>query len=187
MIKPFLTSYYIQISDLKPIAFVIIALLLVSVVSFPDAFAGDARKKMRFWGTHDMELFGDPQIDFKVNQLVEIQYNVTAKVNVGNYKTVLTGEGFLQPTYGYYDRQCKSLTGHENLNNTEGDSLRIDYFGKVCYIGSNMKLVNMYFKGSQEKGIFENAIIEGTLTGTSDRYESNYNLSISSIITYLEN
>jgi len=163
---------------------VVIILLLVSVVSISDSFGDSSKRKSRLWGTHEMKLYGEPQIDFKVNPLIETPYVVNADVQIGNYKTNLFGGGFIKPTYGYYDKQCKSLTGFEYLFSENGDFVRVDYKGKVCYIGMNVKSVNMIFTGSSAKGIFENATIDGTLSGNSDRYETLYDLRMNSVLVY---
>ena len=163
---------------------ILFVISVVSVISISDSFADNSKRKSRLWGTHEMKLYGEPQIDFKVDPLVQIPYVVNADLQIGNVKTHLFGGGFIKPDYGYYDRQCKSLTGFEYLFSETQDFVRIDYKGKVCYIGSNVKSVNMVFTGIDATGIFENATIAGTLSGNSDRYETLYDLRMNSVLVY---
>ena len=161
----------------------VITVILFSFFTIQNSFE-DSKTKSRFWGDHQMTLYGEPQIDFKVDPLTPIPYIVNSKVQIGNYKTNLFGGGYLKPDYSYYDRQCKSMTGFEYLFSENGDFVRIDYHGKVCYMGAGVKIVNLKFIGSSAKGIFENATIEGTLSGNSDRFEGLYDLKISSVLIY---
>ena len=162
---------------------VVISSLLMSSFSIHDAYA-ESKSKARFWGNHEMFLYGEAQIDFRIDPLTWTPYIVNGTVQIGNEKLFLSGGGMIKPDYYYYDKQCKSLKGFEYLFSEKGDSLRIDYFGKVCYMGMNIKTVNLIFSGKDAKGIFENAKIEGTFSGTSDRYEKNYDLMINSILVY---
>lgn len=162
----------------------IIILLLFAVGSISDTFGDVSKRKSRLWGTHIMTLYGEPQIDFKVNPLIETPYQVNATLQIGNLKTNLHGGGLIKPTYGFYDRQCKSLDGYEYLFGEKKDFVRIDYYGKVCYFGSNIKTVNLFFTGSEGTGIFENAKFKGTLSGNSDKYERIYNLKMNSVLVY---
>lgn len=168
---------------MKYIAIAVISVILISLLPVQNSFE-DSKNKSRFWGEHQMTLYGEPQIDFKVDPLTPIPYTVSADVNVGNYKTHLFGGGYVKPDYNYYDKQCKSMTGFEYLFSDNGDFVRIDYNGKVCYMGTGIKSINLTFSGSNAKGIFENAIIDGTLTGNSDRFEGTYDLKITSIVVY---
>jgi len=101
------------------------------------------------------------------------------------HKREMTGSGELKTFYLYGDKQCKRLEGKENLRSDQGDRLTISFYGKVCYMGSQVKLVNLIFTGENGKGIFADAEeIRGTLSGTSDTYETKFNLNIKSIITF---
>ena len=171
---------------MRTIAIAVISVILFSSLAVPNSFE-DSRNKSRFWGDHTMKLYGDPQIDFKVDPLTAIPYTVDADVHVGNYKINLFGGGYVKPDYNYYDKQCKSMTGFEYLFSDNGDFVRIDYHGKVCYFGTGIKSVNLTFSGSNAKGIFENAVIDGTLSGNSDRFEGIYNLIINSVLVYNNN
>jgi len=169
---------------LKTAIIAIIFLIIFSIITIQNSHEENSREKARFWGTHDMVLYGEPQIDFKVDPLTPIPYKVNAEVQIGNYKTNLFGGGYLKPDYGYYDRQCKSVQGFEYLFSEKMDFIRIDYTGKICYMGTSIKSVNLVFTGSDPKGVFENSEIGGTLSGNSDRYERTYNLNINSILVY---
>lgn len=163
---------------------VLLLVSIVSIVSVSESFGDNSKRKARLWGTHEMKLYGEPQIDFKVDPLKETPYQVNATLQIGNVKTELYGGGLIKPTYGYYDKQCKTLQGYEYLFGEKNDFVRIDYRGKVCYLGSNVKTVSMVFEGSDATGIFENATFTGTLSGNADKYETFYNLRMNSVLVY---
>lgn len=147
--------------------------------------SSEGKTKFRFWGTHDMTIYGEPKIDFRVNPRTTDPFTIVADVHVGNYKTQLYGGGMMKQFYLYGDNQCKRIEGFEYLMSLEGDEIRLDFKGKICFIGSQMRMINLIFDGSRASGIFEGAEdISGTLTGSSDQYESNYNLNFNSILVF---
>jgi len=172
---------------IKVTAIILSIVLLFSVVPISNSFADTetSRKRFLFWGTHDIEINGEEKEDFNVDVRTKEPYKVKANIQLGNDKREMTGSGEIKSSYLYGDRQCKRFEGKENLKSDQGDRLTISFYGKVCYMGSQMKLVNLIFTGQNGKGIFADAEeIRGTLSGSADRFETKLNLNVRSIVTF---
>lgn len=154
---------------------------------FHNAYAlesSQGKSKMMFTGQEHMTIYGDYKLDFKVDPRTNDPFVADAKFQIGNTKLDMFGGGYMKQFYLYGDKQCKRILGFEYITDLSGNSVRLDFNGKICYMGSQIRLVNLNFIGRLGQGIFENAEISGTLSGSSGFAELNYDLFVKSILVY---
>lgn len=171
---------------MKKLAILAILILAtsISILTIEDSFAEGQRKKILFSG--EQQFFIDrekPSLSyFYSNPYTKLPYSVNATMNVGGETIEMRGDGFTQPAGYRYDKTCKKINGYEVLESEQGDHIRLDYNGLVCIISPQKKVISVVFTGTELEGVFEGYVVKGTITGTSDFYERQYDLQIRSVM-----
>lgn len=169
------------------LALSIFVMFAVFFAQAEDVFGEGEKKKVRFIGDQKIILHKLPSLGFfYTDPYVPIPYNAYAEFTVGDKKIKMIGGGFIDPVGYRYDKTCKHINGMEHLVNNDGDKLSIGYNGIVCFISPMKKVVSVTFHGTSGKGVFEGYVIDGTMTGTSDTYETHYDLKVNSILIHNE-
>lgn len=156
----------------------------LSIIGVQDSFEQGLRKKVLFTGEQQFLLNREqPSLSYFYSEpYKELPYTVNSNLRVGNYIIKMHGDGLTQPIGYRYDKTCKKINGYENLESDQGDHIRMDYYGVVCIISPQKKIISVVFTGTELEGVFEGYIVSGTITGTSDFYERVYDLKINSIM-----
>lgn len=161
----------------------LITILLLSGFVIQDSVA-EKKYKSSFTGNLDMNLYGPFRVDFKIYESYDDLISSKLKAKLGDKEINMVGGGFMQTKYKFNDRQCKSINGWQTMLSTQEDRFKMMFNGKICHMGTGLKLVSATFQAVEKRGIFENADFTGSMSGKSNLLENIFNSTIKSTLVF---
>jgi len=180
---PNLTKKQKLVSNTVIISMTILLIISISLQSV-DGY-DKKRAKEVFLGNMQTEIPNSLRLSFTTFSLINEPIHSILSGRVGNEKILLTGNGAIEVHYKDGDRQCKSLTGSQDLISEDGiTGFKMSFYGKACHMGQNFNIFSGRFSGSDGKGIFADKVIGGSITGKMNYGETVLDLKIKSYLLY---